>query len=356
MKFRYIDALRGIAILLVMMVHTSHYRTLSANSDLISFFSFGAKGVQLFFLLSAFTLFNSYNNTHTTDTNTVRNFYIRRLFRIAPLYYLGILYYSWCNHNWDTTQIWNILSNVFFIHGVSPYWINNIVPGGWSITVEMVFYIFLPILVRYIKTLNQALLFTILSYVLSMIIRVLLIKFVLIDDVKLWKEFSYYNFFTQLPAFGFGIIGYYLIIKKDFRVSPITLLMVTGILFGQFLFGGIIPNFILFCICFLLLTYILSIKEYVFFVNRFTVFLGRVSFSAYLTHFAVLYWIEKAQVVEFLVNTHSKYAYVLSFSLRFAIMIMITAAISFLLYRLIEIPFIGFGQKLISRQNKLRLV
>lgn len=43
---------------------------------------------------------------------------------------------------WQASQpnitIGNVISN-FYCHGLSPYWINSLVPGGWSITVEMFF-------------------------------------------------------------------------------------------------------------------------------------------------------------------------------------------------------------------------
>jgi peptidoglycan/LPS O-acetylase OafA/YrhL len=115
-KFKYIDALRGIAILLVMIVHTSQYGEKSQNEFFNSFFKFGAKGVQLFFLASAFTLFLSYNNRNREENkNVLRSFYIRRFFRIAPMYYIGIIFFSLFNQNGfeeiTTNNLWNVLSN-----------------------------------------------------------------------------------------------------------------------------------------------------------------------------------------------------------------------------------------------------
>ena len=100
MKFKYIDALRGLAIFLVMIVHTSQYGEKSHNEIFNSFFKFGAKGVQLFFLASAFILFLSYNYRISKQyKNLLRDFYIRRFFRIAPMYYIGIIFFSLQNQN-----------------------------------------------------------------------------------------------------------------------------------------------------------------------------------------------------------------------------------------------------------------
>lgn len=358
MKFKYIDALRGIAILLVMIVHTSLYGEKSQSEIFNSFFKFGAKGVQLFFLASAFTLFLSYNNRNKEENkNILRDFYIRRFFRIAPMYYIGIIFFSLQNLNgfedMTTNNSWNILSNIFFVHGISPYWINNLVPGGWSITVEVFFYVILPILIVTIKNLNQAVIFTLGSFIVSMLFRLLLQKFQLIDNIELWTEFTYYNFITQLPAFGLGIISYFLIVKKDYEIAPISALIIFFIITGHFIWGIIIPNFILIGICFLILICILSIKEYKIFVNKFTLFLGKISYSAYLVHFAVLHWLERTITLNHFINEYSYNSFLLNFTLRLSLVICITTIISYVFFKIIETPFQKLGKKIIDHLNRI---
>lgn len=92
-KLQYIDFLRGIAILMVIVVHTNQYSKNPHNVSLSRLTEYDARGVQLFFVLSAFTLYYSYHNRKTEQTHVFRNFFIRRIFRIAPMYYLGIIYY-----------------------------------------------------------------------------------------------------------------------------------------------------------------------------------------------------------------------------------------------------------------------
>ena len=155
-KLEYITILRGLAILAVLMVHVEQQSSGVAylHPYIISIIENGSRGVQLFYILSAFTLFRSFKLRSTTESSPIKNYFIRRFFRIAPLYYLAIIYYLW--QDGTGPRYWlgnapkitnsNIISNVFFLHGLNPYWITSLVPGGWSVTVEVMFYLCVPIL------------------------------------------------------------------------------------------------------------------------------------------------------------------------------------------------------------------
>ena len=83
MFFAFVDALRGYAILLVILVHTS-LLVKGLPGWLYSIAANGARGVQLFYIVSAFTLFYSLKYNHKSETNKVLNFYLRRFFRVLP--------------------------------------------------------------------------------------------------------------------------------------------------------------------------------------------------------------------------------------------------------------------------------
>ncbi|MBL0130273.1 MAG: acyltransferase [Chitinophagaceae bacterium] len=76
-----LDGMRGIAILFVIFHH---------NFEFISYSFFGWLGVDLFFVLSGFLITDILLNT-LNQQNFLRNFYIRRVLRIFPLFYLAIL-------------------------------------------------------------------------------------------------------------------------------------------------------------------------------------------------------------------------------------------------------------------------
>jgi peptidoglycan/LPS O-acetylase OafA/YrhL len=152
-KLKFVDALRGYAILGVVLVHTAQFGKPLASTTLNLLFEKGAMGVQLFFIASAFTLFRSFDSRVAKEKFAVINFFIRRFFRIAPLFYIAIVYFlfqnSISNRNVFTPGLANwvdIFCNFIFVNGFTPYGIQSIVPGGWSITVEVVFYAMLPFL------------------------------------------------------------------------------------------------------------------------------------------------------------------------------------------------------------------
>ncbi|MGY6648833.1 acyltransferase family protein [Wenyingzhuangia sp. IMCC45574] len=341
MKLRYIDALRGIAVLLVIMVHS--FQTFELNKSLELFFDMGAKGVQLFFVASAFTLFLSINHRKKTELNYVRNFFIRRFFRIAPMYYLGVLYFTITGvEKLEIEGIISVISNVFFMHGLHPNQISSIVPGGWSIAVEMMFYLLVPLLAKKIKNTNAAVVFTLFVYVFSMFFRIVLEKYPIVSDVALMHSFIYSNLINQLPVFGLGIISYFLIIRKDYCINKIYKFFILFLVLSHLVWNIVLTRTILFSICWLFLVYLLSQKEFFILVNRFTMFMGKISYSMYLVHFAVLH-----EIRSFVPKQYSED--ILFAFLFFIITILISSIISRFTHYLIETNFQEIGKKIILR-------
>src|SRR4051812_15175344 len=91
-RFGYIDELRGIAVLLVVLVHVGYYT--DENLIIAQISRYGRYGVQLFFLLSAFTLCHSMARLPALTGREYGAFFIRRFFRIAPLYYAAAIFYG----------------------------------------------------------------------------------------------------------------------------------------------------------------------------------------------------------------------------------------------------------------------
>lgn len=156
-----LDVARGIAILLVVAVHLSQ---VIGNGDVNAqwmfsksknFFDFGARGVQLFFMLSAYGLAISY----TKDINLQKtSFYLRRFFRIYPIWIFAVIIYAYVyDKNAFISQNLNFKFGLTRSSSPSP----EIVPGSWSLFTEITFYLVFPFIFPLVKNLKLLLLFTI---------------------------------------------------------------------------------------------------------------------------------------------------------------------------------------------------
>jgi peptidoglycan/LPS O-acetylase OafA/YrhL len=215
----FIDTLRGIAILLVIWIHHGQgFRGLPAV-QVVS--GFGQMGVQLFFVASAYTLCLS-TDGRRFESKPVRKFYIRRFFRIAPLYYLGIGLYAAVAYiqfrfggidrlaNYSAR---NVLANVTFLHGFIPSANNSVVPGGWSIATEMTFYAIFPLLFAMFKRYAIASRWFMYVAVAAAAIANLVVQLAIVrvlgrsgiaNDTPL-----YYSILNQLPVFVIGMLLYF---------------------------------------------------------------------------------------------------------------------------------------------------
>lgn len=141
-KLSAIDALRGWAIFLVIVVHTAElFHELPWPLKKLT--NMGWYGVQLFFIMSAFTLIMSWQRQSRSNfSKKCLKFYIRRFFRIAPMYYSGAVLYFIIRQPDDLFSIKQLMINLFFMNSWSPQTMPTVdgawqvVPGGWSIGVE----------------------------------------------------------------------------------------------------------------------------------------------------------------------------------------------------------------------------
>ncbi|MBK8620159.1 MAG: hypothetical protein IPN96_24410, partial [Anaerolineales bacterium] len=175
----------------------------------------------ILYVASALTLFLSLGTRKKIETRPVLNFFIRRFFRIAPLFYLAIILYTWYDGNApryfapNGIQWWYIPLTAFFLNGWLPETINSVVPGGWSIAVEMIFYLTVPYLFSKLKDVNTTLRFIFISLILANVLSILIVNFYTpffkTDQQYLVTSFSDFWFFSQLPVFALGILLYHVV-------------------------------------------------------------------------------------------------------------------------------------------------
>ena len=233
MKYRYIDAIRGVAILMVILTHTSQVVKMNFLPNVIP--AFCQMGVQLFFVASAFTLCLSMAN-RVSEEKLMLKYSIRRYFRIAPAYYVGIVGYLFLNIIANALKegrlflseeysFHNVLANVLFVHGFVPSANNSVVPGGWSIGTEMAFYVVFPLLFlaqAKIRDLNIIKSTCLLSTFLGISVLANYYVFSLTGFSVENSSFLYFNLFNQLPVFVVGIIYYRMWKENAIKLNSIS--------------------------------------------------------------------------------------------------------------------------------------
>ena len=351
-RLDYIDALRGIAVTGVILSHAKNLFP-DMHWRLIKLTEFGAHGVQLFFVASALTLMLSW---HARNDGAVP-FYLRRLFRIAPMFWLATALYGglnavglWPDGSSDPAAI---AATAFFVHGWAPDTINLVVPGGWTIGVEMTFYAVFPVIAASVTTLPRAMAFAIGSALLAGVANTEALRLMATVEPSKLGFFVYYWFPNSLQVFAFGCLSYHML-----RFSPVSNVWSAVLLAGA---GSLalycawwpvpwyptwvspISRELLTAIASVLLALALARTNMTWLVNRVTCFVGRVSFSAYLVHFLVLY-----PFVHFLGPLHaSSWVSVPVLAGLMAVILGITVWLSAMTYQLVERPCIQAGNRFI---------
>ncbi|WP_040300001.1 acyltransferase family protein [Arcticibacter svalbardensis] len=361
-RFVYIDALRGIAIAGVIIVHSASIT--NVNGLLKQAASLGSMGVQLFFVISAFTIFYSLSKSNGSATQ-FRDFFIRRLFRIVPVYWLGIVLYTAVyglgSRGWlDGPELWHYPFHILLINVLHPLTSSSVVPGGWSISCEVLFYMLVPLLYVYLNTSKKLIGFLLIAMVLLPVLNIMLQNYALvhwsgIDRVQL-KDFFYRWIPNQLACFTFGILLYKIYEDKRYAgwvsgrvVNLIGVTLIVLALFALQLYYIKIPERIhLYSLVFMCLALLLSVVPWTLFVNGFTVFLGKISYSCYLIHFLVIKQVTVVIGNYFPVLTgHNKGYFLLVLFLSF----LITIPLGWLSYTFIELQAVNLGRKLITYLN-----
>ena len=89
------DGLRALSVIFVILTHLGIYGVAASNgwlSDRVAPIIGGTTGVQIFFVLSGYLITSLLIHEHkATGSISLKGFYIRRAFRILPLYFLCVL-------------------------------------------------------------------------------------------------------------------------------------------------------------------------------------------------------------------------------------------------------------------------
>jgi peptidoglycan/LPS O-acetylase OafA/YrhL len=284
-RLQGLDALRGCAILMVIVFHVALHFKLSPMLARIT--AQGYNGVQLFFLISAVTMCHMWALRQGEPAQAAR-FLVRRAARIAPPFWLALVFYAvwrqWGPGTEPQADLASAALSAAFLHGLSPTAINLAVPGGWSIADEMMFYLSFPLLVGLLRTPIQRMVFALLSFVLAAVVATWLRQ----ENGPGWEQFLYFSMLTQFPIFPLGMLVYSLRLRGD--TVPLWLGMALLVawfavaVWGRQMGGLTRPH--LWAEVFVLAGVVaLGLGRL---KSSWLAFAGRISYSGYLFHFAVI--------------------------------------------------------------------
>jgi peptidoglycan/LPS O-acetylase OafA/YrhL len=350
-----LDAMRGIAVLGTVAVHSAY---LFPQTHLGPILFSGQRGVQLFFIVSAFTLFLSFDNRKEEKRPTT-NFFLRRVFRLVPLYYCMILFAVIFDPK--TAGNWyQILLAAFFLHGFHPDTIPHGAAGGWTLANEFMFYLCLPLAFKRIASLWDA----VWAYVLITPLCWACCHFLAYRYPTRADFYTFLFFPAELPVFLTGIVCFFLWKELQAPISSMSsrnrIALSMSVLAVAFTFycmalpvsdNNLYPTTL---ICSLLLLSAL-LHEWGLLVNRVTIFLGKISFSVYLLHSFILH--RFASFLDSLATRHLIPGREVYLTLdRFLGTLIITVPLATLTWMFIEEPGIRMGRRLIAKMESTVLM
>jgi peptidoglycan/LPS O-acetylase OafA/YrhL len=204
-KEKFIDIIKGLAILEVVVFHTQsiiHDYSVKFEFTEIEFLNLISKyfsyGPYVFFFISGYLMSNIYDsNILKSNSNqfSLRKFYIKRFARIYPLwmFFLFVSYYQFKKFDFGyyaktmtiTEEYSNLttllLASTFLLFLVTPMW-NWLVPGGWSIVSEVFFYLLFPMIRK--MRFNQ---------IIALLNVLLVVAFILIYTEQIWSSLDTYG-------------------------------------------------------------------------------------------------------------------------------------------------------------------
>ena len=147
--FPCFDGLRAFAAVSVVGIHTAFVSGFTTRSTWGIYTARLEIGVSVFFLISGFLLYRPFAVAHLAGRPSpdLRRFWIRRLLRILPAYWLVLTVTSYIMkvntnvHGWRPTLILYGFGQIYF-----PGVVFKGVTQAWSLCTEMSFYLFLPLL------------------------------------------------------------------------------------------------------------------------------------------------------------------------------------------------------------------
>ena len=326
-----------LRLILAILVYFAHWNILTSQDISNQLFHLSGYAVHMFFIVSGFLIFWSFD----ADQNK-KHFYIKRFFRIFPLYafliILQTLFFIGFSDGSTFEVIKYFIANIFFLNFLAPsvcstlssLEVNAINGSLWTLKNEVVFYLIVPFLFMFYKKFGKTI-FLIL-YILSVVYMFMIDYIVSLEIVSRHHgNILLFQFPAQVRLFMVGILLYILFDK--FNKKNIYLLAIVSLILLIVLKDNTSFNYILypFCIGFMMIFL-------VYFVKNIKVNFD-FSYSLYILHFPVI-----QLALYFEINPTNP---IISFVVLFAVILVL----SYFSEKYIEKRFIKIGREIVKKDR-----
>ncbi len=219
----YLDALKGIAILAVTLIHTGG-GALSGIWGAIG--NSGDHGVQLFFVMSGYLSFLSLRHMFPgykgMNLKSILKWYVKKYIRLFPLFYIAILISmitkSWSTYwlgNEELVSVKNVATHIFFVHGLFPHYTDSVLGVEWYLGVLAMFFLITPVLYYFINSLEKSFFLLIIVQIIVPYVNAIIEMWIPADSDSYIYEAYLENFgpINQLFVYCLGITLFFTIQK-----------------------------------------------------------------------------------------------------------------------------------------------
>ena len=239
----WIDSLKGLLILVVIMPHCGLYDLPGKVGVLCGF---GRYFILPFFIISSYLSFGSYRR-YLSEEKTWSEWLLHRIIRLCPLYFiaLSLAFFMGGRSFWLGSEqgisFFNVLTHLTFTNGFFPYYCNSILGVEWYIAALVIFYLFVPLLSKLVNSFERSIILFLGSvFISSFLIRIVVRHFAALEMDVVVRYFQQFSFWAEIPILSMGICLYYAkpflnrLREKNNRVLAIVILVSSLILlYGQ---------------------------------------------------------------------------------------------------------------------------
>lgn len=365
--FPNLNGIRAIAAIMVIIHHIEQFLGIMGKPNYFEnpiIMQIGKLGVTLFFVLSGFLIsYLLFAEEKKEGTIFIKEFYIRRILRIWPLYYLIIFlsFFILPNIEWFyLPQFWEPIQQHLGLYlSLFLLFLPNlalskgaILPYGsqsWSVGVEEQFYLIWPVLMKFFKNKLLVILGSIIAY---FVVLYIMKKVNYLIPSYVSGFFSSFHIYSMAIGGLFAYIEFY---KKELWQKNILnpYIFIIAVIFVLLLMIFQIHHKLIYSILFGIIIYNLAcnstLKKALEF--RSINYLGKISYGLYMYHsIAIIFSI---RLLDYILP-HIQYNTIQYKAGLIILALMITIILSDISYRFIENHFIGLKtkySKIISGDN-----